>query len=228
MKTHRTVDRITDILDAVARSQRGMSASEVATTLQVPMSSAHDLLTGLAARGWLVRDGSSYRIGSAPYVLGVVAGGGDPTYGVDIDEVARRCALPAAIAVRTGATVLYTSRSSRVVDDRLSYIADAHLPRRLLATAAGRLLVALAPTQNRRAILADERRSDRDVVRAFEAALPTIRRERIAWSDGMADPGVAAVAVAIGQAPIAAAIVVFGHRDHDRETLRAAAAILTE
>jgi DNA-binding IclR family transcriptional regulator len=69
-KEHRTVSRVATILELVAAAEpTGVRLTTLASALAAPKSSIHSLVGGLVARGYLVSEGSHYRIGSAPAVL---------------------------------------------------------------------------------------------------------------------------------------------------------------
>ncbi len=63
----RSVDRVCDILDALANSQAGVTLTEVAQAARLPKSSAFRYLTALEARHYVERDPQSvtYRLGPA-------------------------------------------------------------------------------------------------------------------------------------------------------------------
>lgn len=225
MSRHRTVDRVIGILDVVARADEPPTLSEIARALDAPVSSAHDLITALAERGWLVSDGRRFRIGAAPFVLDLLAHGAGSGPEVDVDVVAERFGLGAATAVRVGHHVVYTARSNGLPAE-FAPLFDRHVLRDPLTTAAGRLLIALAPHTARQAVLRAARGSDPEAVRDYERVVATIKRTGTAWSDGLSDPRVAAAAVVTGPDTTETAIVLFGDREIDRHRLRDAASTL--
>lgn len=62
---HRTVSRVTNILELAARNPHGVRLAEIATELDAPRSSVHGLVKGLVANGYLRDDGGIYTIGPA-------------------------------------------------------------------------------------------------------------------------------------------------------------------
>lgn len=219
------MDRVVGVLDVVARAGGGLTLSEISREAQLPLSTARDLTGGLTERGWLVRRGRSYEVGSAPFVLDLIAHETAPWPDIDVDAYAERFELTTAVAVLVGHHVVYTARSRRVGLGDLSPIVDRHLPRRPLTTAAGRLLLALAPEATREGALRAMSSTDPDAVRSYRRLVPTLRRTRTAWSDGLADPRVAAVAVPSRQSD-ALALVFFGDRVTDRHRLGSTVATL--
>ncbi len=67
---HRTVSRVTSILELVSASEpSGMSLAALADSLQAPKSSAHGLVQGLLSVGYLVGTDGIYHLGPAPGAL---------------------------------------------------------------------------------------------------------------------------------------------------------------
>ncbi|WP_186317824.1 helix-turn-helix domain-containing protein [Curtobacterium sp. 9128] len=221
MSSHRTVDRVVGILDVVARADRPPTLSEIARGIGAPTSSAHDLVAGLVEHGWLVPEGRRFRVGAAPLVLDLLAHGDGPGPDVDVDAIAEQFSLGVATAVRVGHHVVYTQRS-RDLPMQFASIFDRHVLRDPLTTAAGRLLLAVAPHAARQAVLRAARAVDPDAVRDYERVVASIRRDRTAWSDGLSDPRVAAAAVQAAAGETGTAIVLFGDRAVDNERLRVA------
>ncbi|QSE92802.1 IclR family transcriptional regulator [Rhodococcus pseudokoreensis] len=68
-KEHRTVSRVTRILELAACNDRGVRLSEISAELDAPHSSVHALVKGLVANGYLRDDGGNYVIGPAVRAL---------------------------------------------------------------------------------------------------------------------------------------------------------------
>lgn len=70
--THRTTNRILDILETVASHPEGISLSEIAKVLEVPKSSIHPLLATLSQRNYLNANTREQRfsLGESLFVLG--------------------------------------------------------------------------------------------------------------------------------------------------------------
>ncbi len=225
MSDHRSVGRIVDLLDVVARADVPPTVSDLARRLDVPRSSVHDLVSGLEQHGWLLRAGRGLRIGPAPLVLELLAARHVSWTSLDADAYAERFDLAAAVAVLVGRHVVYTARSQKVVDERYAHVADLHLPRDPLTTAAGRLLLSTAPAAVLAGVLDETRATDPALVADYEAQLPLVRRRRTAWSDGLSQDEVAAVAV-FPHRDRREALVLFGRRGTDAARLTAAARTL--
>src|SRR5579884_223540 len=87
-KAHRTVSRVTTILEAVARRD-GARMHELISELDAPKSSVFSLVKGLVATGYLLEEAGVYRLGPA---LGALL----TTSGPDIAAAAR----PSLVALR--------------------------------------------------------------------------------------------------------------------------------
>src|SRR6478752_4943581 len=72
-QNHRTIDRVTRILEEVVYSP-GMTFAELARALDAPKSSVHGFIQGLIAAGWLHEDGRRYYLGPAAYALTMAPG----------------------------------------------------------------------------------------------------------------------------------------------------------
>src|SRR6266550_8022222 len=72
-QNHRTVDRVTRILEMVVY-RPGMTFAELARTLDAPKSSVHGFISGLLANGWLYEQDRSFYLGPAVYGLTLASG----------------------------------------------------------------------------------------------------------------------------------------------------------
>src|SRR5712691_4775624 len=70
---HRTVDRITRILETVVY-RPGITFSELARALDAPKGSVHGFISGLLAAGWLYEQDHRFYLGPAVYALTLVSG----------------------------------------------------------------------------------------------------------------------------------------------------------
>ena len=94
-----------------------------------------------------------------------------------------------------GHEVFYLDHAGPRAPGHIQVVADDHRPRPPLRTAAGRLLLACADAPIRNRILASLRARDPEAAARFDDEIATIRRVRIARSDGLADPDIAAIAI---------------------------------
>lgn len=209
---HRTLMRTNRILDCVARSDEPPTLSELARSIQAPVSSTQDLVRELCALGYLTTTGKRYALGLRPHMLGMIAGSATAP-GVDHAELVRLSQVaraPIGIAALVGHEIFYLDHAGPRAPDHIQIVADDHRPRPTLRTAAGRLLLARTDEPVRERILDGLRADDPEGAAQFQRELPTIRRDRLARSDGLADPDIAAIAVLTAEAT--AALVLFARR----------------
>jgi DNA-binding IclR family transcriptional regulator len=141
---HRTVDRISQVLELVAGRHEGTTLSELAKDVSAPVSSMQGLVNGLVATGFLDRNGSRYFLGPAPYVLTLQAR-------QNMSRLVQRSDL-ATLAEDGGYTVLF---AVRIGDDAVTIDEAGNQP----------LLQYLAKTRQRvplRAFREAPRPDDRD------------------------------------------------------------------
>lgn len=222
---HRTVGRIDDVLDEVAR-RGALSLSDIARLISAPISSTRDLLSGLVDRGYLSRDGMVYRLGGRPFLLGVLAGRPVP-HGLthlDVLTLSQIAQAPVLLALLIGHSVFYVDHAggSAAVPRHLAWIAETTQPRPALRTAAGRLLAAVGEITDRTQLFTALEAADPPAFQHFISELPEIRRTQRARSDGLADPDIRAVAVPVFfNGVITAAAVVAGRRVGPKDHIRA-------
>ena len=179
---HRTVSRIAAILDLAARSTDGLTLSDLANRLNAPVSSIQSLVNGLVASGYLIDHRKRYSLGLAPYLLNLVARR-RPVRTVteaDLDRLARSARQTVVLGVRIGDDVFYLHRTGPLAFPQLAYIADSHVPRPLVATAAGRLFLAHMEDRDRNVRLAAAAVDHLAEVDSFLQELEDIRRSGIA------------------------------------------------
>ncbi|MFB7634661.1 helix-turn-helix domain-containing protein [Streptomyces sp. NPDC056149] len=219
---HRTVDRVAWILEAAARAPGGVTVAELARTIGAPASSVQDLVNGLVATGFLLEQHRRFRLGPAPHVLNLIAGRVVPRLSqAELDELSRVAGTPVLLTVRVGLDAVYLARGGEDHIPRLVPLADEHLARPLLRTAAGRLLLAFTDEAERRGLLDELARHDPEAVAEFRSALPSIRASRISRSEGLADPEVSALAIPVTDGPVVTGALALMHRRRGRsERLR--------
>ncbi|MFE5708197.1 helix-turn-helix domain-containing protein, partial [Rhodococcus koreensis] len=72
-QNHRTIDRVTQILEEVVYHP-GLTFAELARVLDAPKSSVHGFIRGLLAAGWLYEDRHRFYLGPAVYGLTLASG----------------------------------------------------------------------------------------------------------------------------------------------------------
>jgi DNA-binding IclR family transcriptional regulator len=150
---HRTVDRVAEILEAVASSRDGLTLTQLAVRLGAPVSSIQKLVNGLAAVGYLDEEERRFVLGPAPHVLSMRAGrlpvrtvGHD-----DLAELAATTGTPVLLAVRVGDHAVYVDRAG--TDEAFEFALSRTLRSPLPRTAAGLVLLAELSERDRRTVV---------------------------------------------------------------------------
>lgn len=193
---HRTVDRITQIVEAVSRSPHGLTLAEISGRLQAPKSSVHQLLNGLSATGYVVEQGGRFVLGPAPFVLTLL---GNQVAAQQIDHdvfrrLSQRIRCSVAVGIRVGDALIQIDCAGD--DPALEFTARVHSRRSLVAASAGKILLAALPVAEMDQLLLDLSLTEEEHVQAFLAELPEIRRTGLAYNRSVTVPGLYAVATA--------------------------------
>jgi DNA-binding IclR family transcriptional regulator len=176
---HRTVDRVTRILEEVVYKP-GMTFAELARALDAPKSSVHGFLSGLLAKGWLYEANRRYFLGPAVYGLTLASGhirAGLVTH-ADLVALHEDTKLTAFLGVQAGDHLIYVSEAG--TDDVAGYEARSNIRRTLLVTAGGKALLAARPAVEREAYLRRRGPEEAEHVEAFLHEMGPILRTRIA------------------------------------------------
>lgn len=193
---HRTVDRISQIVEAVSRSPHGMTLAELSGKLQAPKSSVHQLLNGLSATGYVVEHAGRFSLGPAPFVLTLL---GNQVAAQQIDHdvflrLSQRIRCSVAVGIRVGDALIQIDCAGD--DPALEFTARVHSRRSLVAAAAGKILLAALPVTEMDQLLLDLSPHEEEHVQTFLAELPEIRRTGLAYNRSVTVPGLHAVATA--------------------------------
>lgn len=176
---HRTVDRVTRILEEVVYSP-GMSFAELARALDAPKSSVYGFIRGLLATGWLYESERRFYLG--PAVHGLTLASGQIRAGmVTHDDLATlRVETGAAVflGVQAGDHLIYIDEAG---GDAISGIeARSNIRRTMLGTAGGKALLAASGETELKSFLRRRGTEEAAQVEAFLAEYDDIRRSRIA------------------------------------------------
>jgi DNA-binding IclR family transcriptional regulator len=151
---HRTVARVTMILEVVARSPAGVRLTRLADALDAPKSSVFSLVKGLVSSGYLAEDRATYHLGPAVYALLDVnrpslAQIAKP-YLVALQEEYDETVM---LATQVGDSVVYLSKieSSQLI----RYSAPLRTRRPLWPTSTGKCLLAHLPQRRRDRLLSN-------------------------------------------------------------------------
>jgi DNA-binding IclR family transcriptional regulator len=183
---HRMVDRVASILELVARSDAGLTLTAVATSLDAPVSSVQGLLNGLVAVGYLDERDRIYTLGTAPYLLNVIAGR-PPVTSINheqLEQVHAETGLTTALSTSVGDDLFYVDHVSS--DPQYAYLAENRLRRSLVRTSAGWLLLADREQRDIWAYLNSRSAADADYVEQFLHALEGLRDTGVCVAPGVA------------------------------------------
>lgn len=227
-KSHRMVDRVAALLEHVARSSAPLTLTELARAVDGPVSSIQGLVNGLVVTGYLDERDRRYVLGTAPYLLNLMADRRMITrVGHDVlESVHLRTGMTTLISVVVHNDVFYIDSCSR--EPRYDYLAKNFVRRSLIRTSAGWVLLADFSRRDLWAYLAGLPSEDDDRVEAFLAAMDAIRE-----SGFCAAPGISEVADGVSMAVreeglTVGALSVVGPREEVHARSAELVALLTE
>lgn len=178
-QNHRTIDRVTKILEEVVYNP-GSTFADLTRALDAPKSSVYGFVRGLLAAGWLHEDDHRFYLGPAAYGLTLTTGHIRAGLVTDADL--------AALHEETGVTVFLGVRAG----DHLIYVAEtgshtltgfgarSNIRRSLLETAGGKAFLAAMSQQERVAYLRRRPPADGPLIEQFLADFDEIHRTGIA------------------------------------------------
>lgn len=217
---HRTVSRVTTILETVAGASGGVRLSALADVLDAPKTSVHGLVKGLVATGYLREQRGAYLIGPAVSALlappdARLAAAARP----QMQRLRERFDETVMLAVLVGDSVVYLDsvESGRLI----RYSAPLRTRRPIYPTSSGKCLLAHQSTTHRDAYL-DEHIDPADRDRVL-GELDTVAAEGVARNRGETVPDVTAVAGIILAGHPAAAVAIAGPTDRVTDELDAMA-----
>jgi DNA-binding IclR family transcriptional regulator len=176
---HRTVDRVTRILEEVVYNP-GIGFTDLVRSLGAAKSSVHGFIGGLLANGWLYEERRGFYLGPAVYGLTLASGhirAGSVTH-EDLAALHKETGQTVFLGVQAGEHLIYVDEAG--ADEIAGFEARSNIRRALLATAGGRALLAAQPEAKRDAYLRRRRAEESEVVEGFLAACEEIRRTRVA------------------------------------------------
>jgi DNA-binding IclR family transcriptional regulator len=178
-QNHRTVDRVTQILEEVTY-RPGITFAELARALDAPKSSVHGFVRGLLAKGWLYETEKRFFLGPALYGLTLASGqmqAGSVTQD-DLDKLHDLTGLSVFLGVQAGDHLIYVSVAG--ADEQSRFTARTHLRRDLLDAAGGKALLAEKSDAVRDAYLRRRGPEETEKVAGFLADYREIKRTGIA------------------------------------------------
>jgi DNA-binding IclR family transcriptional regulator len=178
-QNHRTVDRVTQILEEVVYHP-GLTFAELARALGAPKSSVYGFIQGLLAKGWLYEQEHRFYLGPAVYGLTLASGhirAGLVTH-ADLEDLHEKARTPVFLGVQAGDNLIYIAEAG---GDAISGIeARSNIRRTLLGTAGGKALLAARPETEIKAYLRRRSTEEAEAVELFLGEYEEIRRTRIA------------------------------------------------
>jgi DNA-binding IclR family transcriptional regulator len=217
LQTHRTVDRVTQILETVVY-EPGITFVELARVVDAPRSSVHGFIRGLLAKGWLYQHDRGFYLGPAIYGLALVSGhirAGQVTQ-ADLSALHAESGLTVFLGVEAADHLIYVGESG--ADSSTGFAARTNIRRDLIATAGGKALLAEWHDAALDAYLRRYRQRDEEAVAQFLGELKTIRESRIATNVRLQGAQLAMATVVrntVGDA--VAALVLVGPSDDMRK-----------
>jgi DNA-binding IclR family transcriptional regulator len=178
-QNHRTVDRVTQILEEVTYLP-GITFAELARALDAPKSSVHGFVRGLLAKGWLCEIDKRFYLG--PAIYGLTLAGGQMQAGSvtqdDLGKLHELTGLSVFLGVQAGDFLIYVSVAG--ADEQSRYTARTRLRRGLLDAAGGKALLAEKPDAVRDGYLRRRGPDEAGKVSQFLAEFRDIKQSGIA------------------------------------------------
>ncbi|WP_454754133.1 IclR family transcriptional regulator [Cupriavidus necator] len=176
---HRTVDRVTRILEEVLYNP-GLGLADLVRVMDTPKSSVHGFLRGLMAKGWLYEDNHRFYLGPAVYGLTLASGNvraGLVTH-ADLLTLHEKTGAAVFLGVQAGDDLIYVADAGS--DHIVGFEARTSIRRRLLVTAGGKALLATRSAADLDAYLRRRLPEERTLVDAFLSECSDIRKRRVA------------------------------------------------
>jgi DNA-binding IclR family transcriptional regulator len=178
-QNHRTVDRVTQILEEVVY-RPGLTFAELARALDAPKSSVHGFVRGLIAKGWLYEEDRKFFLGPAIYGLTLASGqmrAGSVSQ-ADLEALHEATGVAVFLGIQAGDHLIYVSLAG--TDAQTGFAARSNIRRGLLDTAGGKAMLAERSDQERDAYLRRRDTTESEFVSRFLAELRDIKRTHVA------------------------------------------------
>lgn len=185
-QNHRTVDRVTQILEEVTY-RPGITFAELARALGAPKSSVHGFVRGLLAKGWLYESDKRFYLGPAIYGLTLATGqmqAGSVTQ-EDLDRLRELTGVSVFLGVLAGDHLIYVSVAG--TDAQARFTARNNVRRELLIAAGGKALLAEKSDAERDAYLRRRGPEEEELVAEFLAEYQDIKRTGVATNSKYRD-----------------------------------------
>ena len=178
-QNHRTIDRVTKILEEVVYNP-GSTFADLTRALDAPKSSVYGFVRGLLATGWLHEDRHQFYLGPAAYGLTLTSGHIRAGLVTDADLAALHedTGVTVFLGVRAGDHLIYVAETGSHI--LTGFGARSGIRRSLLETAGGKAFLAAMSQQERVAYLRRRPPGDGPLIEQFLADYDEIRRTGIA------------------------------------------------
>lgn len=178
-QNHRTIDRVTKIVEEVVYSP-GITFAEMARALDAPKSSVHGFIRGLLAAGWLHQEGGHFYLGPTLHGLTLASGHLRSGSVTDHDLRAIHAEVDATVVlgVQAGDDLIYVAEVG--IDELPTFAARSNIRRDMLETAGGKALLAGMPPHSRDSYLRRRGRAMPEKIDAFLSEFHDITGSRIA------------------------------------------------
>ncbi len=185
-QNHRTIDRVTRILEEVVYNP-GMTFVELVRALGAAKSSVHGFISGLLAKGWLYEENYRFYLGPAVFSLTLASGhirAGLVTH-ADLVALQEETGVAVFLGVKAGDHLIYIAEAGS--DQVTGFAAQSNIRRKLLATAGGKALIAALPDLERGTFLRRQRTAEAELVDRYLEEYDKIRKTRIATNFRLRD-----------------------------------------
>jgi len=182
-QNHRTVDRVTQILEEVVYHP-GMTFAELVRALGAAKSTVHGFIRGLLAKGWLYENQHRFYLGPAVYGLTLASGhirAGLVTH-EDLVALHEQTGVAVFLGVPAGDHLIYIAEAGS--DDVAGFEARTNIRRTLLVTAGGKALLAARPAAERDGYLRRRSAEEAELVNKFLDEYDQIKQTGIATNLG--------------------------------------------
>ena len=190
-KEHRTVSRVTTILEAAAAATDGINLAKLTALLGAPKSSVHGLVKGLVATGYLQESNGFYTIGPA---VAILSSFNQPLVLANarrsLHTIQNKCDETATLCTLVGTDVVYVERVEST--HMIRYSAPLRVRRPIYPTSAGKCFLANMTVARRAKLISALLPPDE--VAAAMAGLEEVARNGFATNHGETVADVYAVA----------------------------------
>jgi DNA-binding IclR family transcriptional regulator len=206
---HRTIDRVTHILEEVVY-RPGMTFAELVQALGAAKSSVHGFIRGLLAQGWLYQVQNRFYLGPAVYGLTLASGhirAGLVTH-EDMVALHEETGVAVFLGVQAGDHLIYIAEAGS--DPFAGFEARTNIRRTLLATAGGKALLSVRSVHERDAYLRRRGPEEAELVDKFLADYAETQKTGVATNYGRGNSRFAIATVVYNQAgePVSAVTLV--------------------